>query len=92
MTDAPELSEDEMLNFKYLQALYSLNTFYGCHIKPAAHFKTENERVCAELIGTGGSIVDMYRAGADALYCALLSDPFTDKTILLKTEDDHIPF
>jgi hypothetical protein len=34
----------------------------------------------------------MYHAGADAVYCALLSDPLTDKEIFLKTVERHIPF
>lgn len=88
----PNLPENEMLNFKYLQAIYTLNTFFGCHIKPAAYFKTDNEYICSEVIEKGGNILDMYKAGADALYCALLSDSFTDKDILLKTVDQHIPF
>jgi hypothetical protein len=87
-----DISENEMLNFKYLQAIYSLNTFCGGHIKPAAYFETENERVCSEIIEKGGSILDMYKAGAEALYSALLSDPVTDKDILLKTVEWHIPF
>jgi hypothetical protein len=88
----PVLSEDEMLNFKYLQAVYSLNVFYGYHIKPTAYFETNNEHVCSEVIEGGGNILDMYKAGADVLYCVFLSDPETDKEILLKTIDQHIPF
>lgn len=86
------MGEAETLNFMYLQAVYSLNTFYGFRIRPAGCFETENERVCAEVIGKGGNIVDMRRAGADALYCALLSEPFVDKELLLKTVDRYIPF
>jgi hypothetical protein len=88
----PNLSENEMLNFKYLQALYSLNTFFGYHIKPSACFETDNEKICSEIIERGGSILDMFKKGADALYCALLSDTNTDKEILLKTVERHIPF
>jgi hypothetical protein len=52
----PELSENEMLNFKYLQAVYSLNTFYGHHIKPCDNnFETENEKICSAIIGWGGN-------------------------------------
>ncbi|MDR1903917.1 MAG: hypothetical protein LBQ88_16740 [Treponema sp.] len=88
----PVLGVNEMLNFKYLQAVYSLNTFFGCHLEPEAYFETGNEIVCAQVIEKEGDIVDMYRAGADAWYCALLSDPFTDKNLLLKTVEVHIPF
>jgi hypothetical protein len=88
----PDLPENEMLNFKYLQAIYTLNAFFYCHIKPAAYFTTDNEHICAEVIERGGDILDMRKAGADALYCALLSDSSTDKDILQKTVDQHIPF
>jgi hypothetical protein len=88
----PDLSEDAMLRFKYLQAVYSLNTFYGCRIEPALYYETETERICSEIIKWGGSVVDMCQAGAEALYAALLSDAFTDKAILLKAVDRHIPF
>lgn len=88
----PDLSENEMLNFKYLQAIYTLNTFFGYHIKPLAYFETDNEKICSEIIERGGSILDMFRNGADALYCALLSDANTEKEILLKTVERHIPF
>jgi hypothetical protein len=88
----PDLPEDAMLTFKYLQAVYSLNTFYGCRVEPAGYFESANERVCAAVIMRGGSVEDMYTAGAEALYAALLSDPFTDKAILQKTTDRHIPF
>jgi hypothetical protein len=82
----------ETLNFMYLQAVYSLNTFYGCHIRPSGYFETNDGKICAEVIGRGGGIVDMYRAGADALYCALLSDPLTDESLFIKTIAQHIPF
>jgi hypothetical protein len=39
-----------------------------------------------------GTIPDMYKAGSDALYCALLSDSRMEKEIMLKTVDRHIPF
>ncbi|MDR1902795.1 MAG: hypothetical protein LBQ88_11005 [Treponema sp.] len=86
------LSVREMLNFKYLQAVYSLNTFFGCHLEPEGYFETGNEIICAQVIKKGGDIVDMYKAGADALYCALLSDPFTDRDLFIKTVNIHIPF
>jgi hypothetical protein len=92
VSSEPQLSENEMLNFLYLKAAYSLNTFHGCHIKPEGYFETGTEKICAAIIGWGGTIVDMRKAGADALYCALLSDPHTDKATLLKTVDQHIPF
>jgi hypothetical protein len=88
----PVLDVNEMLYFKYLQAVYSLNTFFGCHLEPEAYFETGNEIICAQVIKKGGDIVDMYKAGAEALYCALLSDPLTDKNLLLKTVEVHIPF
>jgi hypothetical protein len=88
----PDIPENEMLNFKYLQAIYSLNTFFGYHIKPAAYFETDNEKICAEVIEQGGNILEMHKKGADCLYCALLSDPITDKEIFLKTVERHIPF
>jgi hypothetical protein len=88
----PDISENEMLNFKYLQAIYSLNAFFGYHVKPAACFETDNEKICSEVIERGGDILEMYHAGADALYCVLLSDPLTDKEIFLKTVERHIPF
>jgi hypothetical protein len=81
-----------MLNFKYLQAIYTLNAFFGYHIKPTAYFETDNEKICSEIIERGGSILDMFKNWADALYCALLSDTATDKEILLKTVERHIPF
>jgi hypothetical protein len=34
----------------------------------------------------------MHKAGADALYCALLSDPYTDEAIMVKTIGQYIPF
>jgi hypothetical protein len=86
------LTAVEMLNFLYLQAVYSLNRFYGCRIIPAGNFETKNEKICAEITGKGGSIVDMYKSGADALYCALLSEPLVDKRLLLKTVECYIPF
>jgi hypothetical protein len=93
VTELPDgLSHREILTFKYLQAIYSLNTFYGYQIKPVAYFETDNEIVCAQVIEKGGDIVEMYRAGADALYCALISDPLTDKDLLLKTINFYIPF
>jgi hypothetical protein len=82
----------EILRFRYLQAVYSLNTFYGCRIKPYENLETRNERICAAVIERGGTIIDMHGSGADALYCALLSDPFTDKSLLLKTVEQYIPF
>jgi hypothetical protein len=88
----PDISENEMLNFKYLQAVYSLNTFFGYQIKPEADFETDNEKICAEVIERVGNILEMFKNGADCLYCALLSDPDTDKEILLKTVERHIPF
>jgi hypothetical protein len=87
-----DLTEGAILNFRYLQAVYSLNTFYGRHIKPSAYFETKDEKLCAEVIEQGGNIVDMYKSGADALYCALLSDPCTEKALFIKTVDQHIPF
>jgi hypothetical protein len=91
--DIPEdLTERGVLNFRYLQAVYSLNQFYGYRINPSTQFEMENEKICVEIIKAGGTIADMYNAGADALYCALLSDPCTDKSLLLKTVDLYIPF
>jgi hypothetical protein len=93
MTVLPEdLNHRETLAFRYLQAVYSLNTFYGYHLKPSGYFETTNEKACAAVIEQGGTIVDMYRAGADPLYCALLPDPLTDKGLFLKTIDLYIPF
>jgi hypothetical protein len=86
------MAPPELLRFNYLKAVYSLNTFYGCHVKPEGYFETETEKICAAIIGWEGTIVDMHKAGADALYCALLSDPYTDKEILAKTAYWHIPF
>jgi hypothetical protein len=83
---------DELLRFRYLQAVYSLNTFYGHHIKTSAYFETKEEKICAQVIEQGGSIVEMYKSGADALYCALLSDPLTDEALFIKTVERHIPF
>jgi hypothetical protein len=93
MTEIPKgLTEGETLNFMYLRAVYSLNTFYGYHIKPVGHFETRNEKICAGIIGRGGNIIDMYKSGADGLYCALLSDPLTDVCLLRKTVEQYIPF
>jgi hypothetical protein len=86
------LSEDEMINFRYLQAVYCLNTFYGHSIKPHGNLETRNEKICREVIERGGDIVEMYKSGADALYCALLSDPDPDERLLLKTVERYIPF
>jgi hypothetical protein len=88
----PDLPENAMLTFKYLQAVYSLNTFYGGRVAPAGYFESANERTCAAVIMRGGSIVDMYADGAEALYAALLSDPLTEQAILQDTADRHIPF
>jgi hypothetical protein len=87
-----KLNEDELINFKYLQAVYGLNTFFGYHIKPQGEFRADNEQICAKIIEQGGDIRAMHEAGAGALYCALLSDPYTDKDMALKTVDRHIPF
>jgi hypothetical protein len=86
------LTEGETLNFMYLQAVYSLNTFYGLHIKPTGYFKARDEKICAEIIEKGGSILDMYKSGADPVYCAMLSDPLTDVSLLTKTVELFIPF
>jgi hypothetical protein len=86
------LTADGALNFLYLQAVYSLNTFYGRRVRPKGGFAAGNEKICAEVIERGGSITDMYKAGADALYCALLSDPLADAGLLLRTIERHIPF
>jgi hypothetical protein len=88
----PDLPENAMLTFKYLQAVYSLRMFYGRRVETAGYFESANERVCAAVMIRGGSIADMYADGAEALYAALLSDPFTDKAVLQKTIDRHIPF
>jgi hypothetical protein len=91
--ETPEgLAMAEILTFRYLQAVYSLNRFYGCRVNPVASFETKDEKICADVIKAGGDITAMYKAGADALYCALLSDPLADKAILLKTVDRYIPF
>jgi hypothetical protein len=82
----------EILRFRYLQAVYSLNTFYGHSIKPHGYFETHNEKICMTVIEQGGNIVEMYKSGADALYCALLSDPDPDERLLLKTVKRYIPF
>jgi hypothetical protein len=87
-----DLTLDELLRFRYLQAVYSLNTFYGYHIKPSAYFETKDEKIAAQVIERGGNIVDMYKSGADAVYCALLSDPLTDEALFIKTVERHIPF
>jgi hypothetical protein len=87
-----KLSPDEILRFRYLQAVYSLNTFYGYRIKPYGNLETENERICGGVIERGGTIVDMFTSGADPVYCALLSDPLTDISLLLKTVEHYIPF
>jgi hypothetical protein len=86
------LTEGEILRFGYLRAVYSLNTFHGYRIRPYEGFEADNERICAEVIGRGGNIVDMFESGADPVYCALLSDPVTDKCLLLKTVERYIPF
>jgi hypothetical protein len=91
--ELPEgLDEAGILNFRYLQAVYSLNMFYGYRIKPEGYFETKDEKLCAEIIKQGENIVDMYKSGADALYCALLSDPCTSEALFIKTLDQHIPF
>jgi hypothetical protein len=86
------LTEAEVLNFRYLQAVYSLNTFYGARVRPEGFFTAADEKICAEALRKGGGVVDMYKSGADALYCALLSDPAADEETLLKTVRRHIPF
>jgi hypothetical protein len=87
-----KLSQAETLRFKYLQAVYSLNTFYGQHINPYGNLETENERICGEVIERGGDIVEMFKSGVDPVYCALLSDPLTDMSLLLKAVEYYIPF
>jgi hypothetical protein len=81
-----------MLAFRYLQAVYSLNTFHGYRMGLLGAFETDNEKACTAVIEQGGTIVEMHKAGADALYCALLSDPLTDKGLFLKVVDLYIPF
>jgi hypothetical protein len=88
----PGLTEDGALNFQYLRAVYSLNAFHGYRIRPRGNFETRDEIICAAVIGRGGDIAEMHRAGADPLYCALLSDPLADEGILLKTVEQYIPF
>ncbi|MDR0388369.1 MAG: hypothetical protein LBH57_10080 [Treponema sp.] len=88
----PGLTEPELLNFGYLRAVYSLNMFYGYQIKPAGRFETKNEKISAEVIGRGGDIREIYKSGADAGYCALLSDPLAGRDVLLKTVELFIPF
>jgi hypothetical protein len=88
----PDISEDEMFNFKYLQAIFCLNTFFGFRIEPEGYFEDGNEKICSDAIGRGGDITDMLKKGAEALYCALLSNASLDKDILLKTVAMHIPF
>jgi hypothetical protein len=87
-----KLSPAETLRFRYLQAVYSLNTFYGYHLKPYGNLETPNETICGGVIERGGTIVDMLESGADPVYSALLSDPLTDKCLLLKTVEYYIPF
>jgi hypothetical protein len=86
------LTADELLRFRYLQAVYSLNTFYGHRIRTSGCFETKDESLCAEVINRGGDIVEMYKAGADALYCALLLDSLTEEDLFQKTLDRFIPF
>jgi hypothetical protein len=86
------LTEEGLINFRYLQAVYSLNVFYGYGIMPRGYFTARDEKICADTIRKGGTVADMYKSGADPLYCALLSDPATDREILLKQTESYIPF
>jgi hypothetical protein len=85
---APEypegLDEEGLCNFLYLQACYLLKR------KPQGVFSGD-ARIAAKVILQGGDIVDMYRAGADALYAALISNPYLTAEVAEKIYKAHIP-
>jgi hypothetical protein len=86
VVDVPEyLDENERMHFMYLRACYILKE------KPVGYFEGD-AKICAEVIESGGDIIQMYHEGCDPLYAALLSNPYIDEVILRKTIERHIPF
>jgi hypothetical protein len=79
------LSEKELIDFLYLRACLYLKK------KPMGDFEG-NAKICAEVLQSGGNIVDMYNAGADPFYSACLSHYDLDPAIQQKIIDAHIPF
>ena len=84
--DYPEfLTEDEYEDFYYLRACVFLKK------KPKGDFEG-NAKICAEVLLTGGNIVDMFDAGADPEYCACLSHYKLDIDVQREIIDAHVPF
>jgi len=79
------LSEKELMDFLYLRACLYMGK------KPMGDFEG-NAKICADVMTNGGDIVAMYRAGANAVYCACLSHYKLDPVMQLKVIDSHIPF
>jgi len=79
------LTEKEFIDFLYLRACLYMNK------KPAGDFEGD-AKICADVMSGGGNIVDMYKAGAGAVYCACLSHHKLDPAIQQKIIDAHIPF
>jgi hypothetical protein len=79
------LDENGMLDFIYLRSCYSLN------VKPMGNFEG-NALICAEVMQRGGNIIDMYKAGADAVYAACLSGCYSDEELDREIIGAHIPF
>ena len=86
INDYPDdLSEDEMRIFIYLRACVFLKE------KPIGSYDG-NAGICAEVLQNGGSLMDAYNAGAEALYVALLSSYKLDADLQREIIDSHIPF
>ena len=79
------LTENEMLDFIYLRACLFLRK------KPIGDFEG-NAEICARVLQRGGSIVDMYEAGADIIYASCLSHYDLDADIQREIIEAHIPF
>jgi hypothetical protein len=80
------LDEDGLADFMYLQACYNLRA------RPGGYFENGDAKICAEVMGRGGDIVEMFRSGADPLYAALLSNPDIDEETMRKVIKEHAPF
>jgi len=84
--ETPEnLSAEELADFLYLRACLYMGK------KPMGDFEG-NAKICADVMANGGDIVAMYRAGANAVYCACLSHHKLDPVMQIKVIDNHIPF
>ena len=85
-SEYPEnLDENGALHFLYLRACVFLNR------KPEGFFTGEAE-ICASVLAGGGSLADMVKAGAGAVYVSCLSKHDLDADIQREIIGSHIPF